>query len=202
MPSGKRKDGLPRTVLSLDERIVIVEAFIRTGRRPYHVREALPLRPQQTIIKCLVDHGLWTRKKKGVWRMDDERTLVEMWNVLGKSAREIGVALGKNEYGVHTYIGANRKRLGLVTRTGPPILDGQIKAIEREFERAIERAMAATGRKRGVVMQKGVRYLLTEAKRRRAKDAIQDLGGMVAVTPPGTKRSRPLPFSPKRKKAA
>lgn len=179
----------------------MVESFVRGGRVPKAAKRAVPNRSVNSIIKFLMRVGLWEQSRKPVWMLPQERALVEMWN--GRAnIHDIARAVGNRTVSaVYGYVDTHRQRLKLIARQGQPMKPGQVQVIGREVERAIDRAMAATGRPRGSVVRHAVRYLLSESKRV-GQQRILDLGGMAAASQPGTKKGKQLPCTPKSKRAA
>jgi hypothetical protein len=182
-----------REPFSIHEKIVIVEAFMRGGRKPIAAANALPSRSRHGVLSYLIRGGFYTAKRQNrPWTMTQIRMMCEMWKA-GKTAPEISEAVGHSAKLVYEFVRVHGRKHGLKSRAMRRLHPGEIRAIEREAEVAITRAIAGTGRSRGSVMRILVNYIMRDGSRQKRKAAvarITDLGGMAQCTPPGPRRKR------------
>lgn len=152
--------------LTVDDTIALTEAFCRNGRLPWRTHRACPgIRSLRGVTEFLVRAGLHVRKRAAApWRTNEIATLQRMWNG-DAHIDDIAIAVGHSRNAIFVFVDAHRERYHFRRRRQKKITDGQTKAIGREFELAVTRAMQATGRTRGSVVTRGVRYLMREAKR-------------------------------------
>ena len=118
--------------------------------------------------------------KRRFWKLDEERTLVEMY-AAGAEAEDIAKSLGRTTSSVTNYIDGHRERLKLPIRRARWTRAENL-LIQREVDMAIKRIMFGTPRRsRSSIAQHMVEYLYGEPKRQRraaATKPILDLGGM------------------------
>lgn len=122
-----------------------------------------------------------------LWKLAEERTLVEMWKA-GAASEDIGDSLGRSCSSVDNYIHRHRMRLGLDLRRAR-WHRAELLLVAREVEMAIQRMRAGTPhRSRASINQHIVSYLYGDAQRRRRKEVsarITDLGGMAVMSSAG-----------------
>lgn len=182
--------------LSTSDRIAYVDAFLRNRRNLTHAAKALG-KVDNTLSRNLERWGYYAPDpSRHTWRTQDIATLRRMF-AEGATYPQIAEVLGIKGSQVKSYIGDNRKKFNLPKRR-PRWGHGQIKAVHREAELAISRAISATGR---TIVAKLTGYLLQEGTRKRRAEIV-DLGGMVALAPPGPQRRPKSLMQNRRKKAA